>query len=79
MRRAGRPYLAAFAHHVRFAHPAATTPAISIPPELIGRWESDLREFYGEDVCLECGTETTLTLWEDGWYTLARGATTGHR
>jgi hypothetical protein len=46
-----------------------------VPEELIGRWRSDLREYYGEDVCLACGTKATLILRKKGTYTLVRGTT----
>jgi hypothetical protein len=49
------------------------TPLAGLPADLVGTWETDLRDFLEpEDICSPCGPEVTLTIRAHGSWTVAR-------
>jgi hypothetical protein len=50
---------------------ATPTPLAGLPPEIVGIWRTDLREFH-EDVCLPCGPVVRLTIEAHGSWQISR-------
>jgi hypothetical protein len=65
------PSVAASAAASTDAPEATPTPLAGLPLEIVGVWETDLREF-SDDWCIECGPIVTLTIRAHGWWTISR-------